>query len=49
MGGEYRDSVVVYPEIGENKKRELAAREWSAGAPFPPARTRLSRTTWRPR
>jgi nitric oxide reductase NorQ protein len=34
MGGECRDSVVVYAEIEENKKRELAAREWSAGAPF---------------
>ena len=49
MGGECRDSVVVYPEIGENEKGELAAREWSAGAPFPPARTSLSCATWRPR
>jgi nitric oxide reductase NorQ protein len=44
MGGECRDSVVVYPEIGETK-RELAAREWSAGAPFPPAFPRHLETT----
>ena len=49
MGGECRDSVVVYPEIGETKKGN-SAREWPPRrAPFPPAPASLFRTTWRPR
>ena len=39
MGGECRDSVVVYPEIGETKKGNWPRGNGPLAAPFPPART----------